>query len=1834
MPNLWSKLSAMFAYPIKRTFSKILYYCLLSLSFVSGSVLAQTTISPLTWTGQGTSASGPSAFTTLPASTIPNSSAIVVSQWNRGSGLSTASAGSTYSSSGFSADVSSTVAQSANRFLSFTVTNNTSTEISITQIFIASQISSTGPRFAGMLYKVGSGSISSFGTDVTTNHNASPENWTFTGTVNICPGNTTTFYLCGYGAGTVSTGTFRVNNNTSITASFVSSVASSASAVTPICAGDTLYITGGVSNGITPYSYSWSGPASFSSTVLSPRVPAASTSASGTYSVTATDGYGCSSVSTVTATVNPAPTPIIGSSSLCVGSTINLSDVTTGGSWSSSNSNAIIGSATGVLIGVSSGSSVITYMLPTGCITTKTITIDPLPTAITGSTDVCVGSTIVLSNATAGGIWSISNTNATIGSTTGSLTGNAPGSTTISYTLATGCVITLMETINPVPALISGPTSICVGDIVTMSDASVGGLWSSGNANISVGSSTGIVTGNAAGTSVLSYILPTGCFITQAETIAPLPALISGTSSVCEGSTIIYSDASVGGIWSTSNTNAVIGTATGILTGNVAGLSAVTYKLPTGCFVTQTLIVNPSPATIAGTTSICLGATAVLSDAITDGVWSSSNSNVSIGSLDGVITGNAVGSSIVSYVLPTGCFVTIAETVDPAPGAIVGSHNVCVGSSVTLSDAISGGVWSSSNTNVSIGSVSGIATGNVTGISVISYVLPTGCFATRTLVIDNIPAIITGAARVCLGSSVVLSDTTLGGYWSSSNSNITIGSNSGVVVGIATGTSVVSYILPSGCMTIQTETVDPIPVAITGLAQVCIGSSVVLSNSTSGGMWSASNTNATIGSLSGVVSGISAGSSTTTYMLSTGCLVTKTISVNPQPAGISGSSNICVGSSAVLSDITSGGTWSSNNSAVSIGSVSGIVTGIIAGTSILSYTLPTGCFSIKTMTVDPLPDPISGSSNVCVGALVGLSDASAGGVWNSSNTNISIGSASGVVTGLIVGTSIVSYMLGSGCLVTTVITVDAAPTPILGISNICIGSSVNLSDATPGGSWNCSNTNASVGSSTGIVVGSNSGISIITYILSSGCNVTASMTIEPVPSAISGSFTMCEGEGVTLSNATLGGTWSSSNGNVSIGSATGLATGIATGTSVITYFSTSGCFVTATETVNPVPLPISGAFNICVGATVILSDITPGGTWSSSNSNVSIGSLSGNVTGVSEGTSDITYMLSTGCIATSSIIVDSLPGPIVGAGNVCVGSSVLLSNAVSGGTWSSSNVNVTIGSTSGSATGISTGTSVISYISGVGCIVTATQTVDPLPLAISGGASVCVGSSVIQSDATPGGVWSLSNAVADIGSASGSVIGLSMGSTIVTYSLPTSCFITRSLTVDPLPGRYSVTGGGSFCAGDTGVHIGMTLSFPGTIYQLYNASAPTGSPIIGSGAPIDFGLFTAPGTYTILASNISGCSDTMSGVSTVSVIPTVVPAVSISSSTTDTVCAGTIVTFTALPLNGGTLPLFNWLINGVSTGSSGSVFSYTPSTGDVIKTILTSNATCAAPDTASSFVHMTVLASGTPTISISALPSANVCEGSIVTFAASPFLGGPSPSYRWTKNGINVGTGPSYSFMPGNSDVVYCMMHSTFDCRLADSAFSNHVTMSVDPKVMPVVHITAHPGTHIAIGQSDTLVATVTNGGMAPHYQWLKNGSVMTGSTSSTYISSILFNNDSISCVVDNTDPCGDVASAGVKITFGNVGINPVLVNNHFNIVPNPNTGIFTIAGTIEAGVRKEMHLMISDMLGQIVYNKLVYSNDGVINEQVMATDLPNGIYILTVNCDNTCDQFRIVISK
>jgi len=1120
-----------------------------------------------------------------------------------------------------------------------------------------------------------------------------------------------------------------------------------------------------------------------------------------------------------TVTVFPTPAAISGPSTVCVGSTITLSDATSGGTWTGgSTSIATVGVSTGIVTGIGAGVTNIYYVTSAGCGAYKTVTVNP-SAPIVGPSTVCVGSTISLTDAVSGGSWLTSSTATATVSSGGVVTGMAFGAVTIYYTVG-GCSAFKSMTVMPTPSAISGPSSICVGAPTTYTDATSGGSWSI-SPSIATITSGGIVTGSSAGAAVIAYILSSGCLATKPITITTLTTPITGPSTVCIGSTIALTDATPAGTWLSGNTTIATVSSAGVVTGVTAGVVNIYYSV-SGCGASYTVTVTGG-SKITGPSSVCVGATIALTDSTSGGTWLTSGTSIATVSSGGVVTGMAAGVVNIYY-LVGGCGAFHSVTVMPGPGAISGSSTVCVSATTTYTDATSGGIWSSSNTAIAtINPTSGVITGVAAGTAIITYKLSTGCFVTKTITVTTLTTPITGSSSVCIGSTIALTDATPAGTWLSGNTSIATVSSTGVVTGVAAGVVNIYYSV-GGCGASKTVTVTGSS-KITGPSTVCVGATIALTDSTSGGTWLTSGTATATVSSGGVVTGMAAGV-VNIYYLAGGCGAYHTVTVIPGPGSISGSSTVCVSSTTTYTDATSGGAWSSSNTAIAtINATSGVITGVAAGTATITYKLSTGCFVTKAITVTTLTTPITGSSTVCIGSTIALTDATPSGVWLSGNTSIATVSSSGIVTGVAAGVVNIYYSVG-GCGASKTVTVTGS-SKITGPSTVCVGSTIALTDSTFGGTWLTSGTATATVSSGGVVTGVAAGVVNI-YYLAGGCGAYHTVTVVPAPGAISGASSVCVGATTTYTDATTGGMWSSSNSSVaSVGATSGVVTGVSKGTATITYMLSTGCFVTKTITVGGASV-ITGPSSVCVGSTIVLTDSTSGGTWLTSSTSTATVS-SGLVTGISTGTVNIYYSVG-GCGAYKTVTV--LPTPTISGGNtICVGSSLTLSSSPSGGAWSTSSSVVATVSSAGVVKGISAGVATVTYALSTGCSATKSVTVNATPSAITGPSTVSVGGTIALTDAVSGGTWLTSGTSTATISSGGVVTGVATGVVNIYYIIG-SCAAYKTVTVTPkAPGSISgkiTTGGAKGTTAEMPV-VGMTVDLKDNAGNVITFTATDGT---------------------------------------------------------------------------------------------------------------------------------------------------------------------------------------------------------------------------------------------------------------------------------------------------------------------------------------------------------------------------------------------------------------------
>jgi hypothetical protein len=179
----------------------------------------------------------------------------------------------------------------------------------------------------------------------------------------------------------------------------------------------------------------------------------------------------------------------------------------------------------------------------------------------------------------------------------------------------------------------------------------------------------------------------------------------------------------------------------------------------------------------------------------------------------------------------------------------------------------------------------------------------------------------------------------------------------------------------------------------------------------------------------------------------------------------------------------------------------------------------------------------------------------------------------------------------------------------------------------------------------------------------------------------------------------------------------------------------------------------------------------------------------------------------------------------------------------------------------------------------------------------------------------------------------------------------------------------------------------------------------------------------------------------------VNTIPTSLPvSVSISASA-NPVCAGSNVTYTAVPTNGGNNPQYQWKVNGNNSGTNSTTFNYIPTNNDLVTCVLTSDLPGSTGNPATSVAII---------VNVNPLPN-NIGQSSTLgslqngLVAYYPFNGNANDESGNGNNGVVNGVTPSadrfgnensaYSF-DGMDDYIVVPNNNILNLGKADFSFS------------------------------------------------------------------------------------------------------------------------------------------------------------------------------------------------
>ncbi len=319
------------------------------------------------------------------------------------------------------------------------------------------------------------------------------------------------------------------------------------------------------------------------------------------------------------------------------------------------------------------------------------------------------------------------------------------------------------------------------------------------------------------------------------------------------------------------------------------------------------------------------------------------------------------------------------------------------------------------------------------------------------------------------------------------------------------------------------------------------------------------------------------------------------------------------------------------------------------------------------------------------------------------------------------------------------------------------------------------------------------------------------------------------------------------------------------------------------------------------------------------------------------------------------------------------------------------------------------------------------------------------------------------------------------------------------------------------------------------------------------------------------------------------------------------VCAGTALTFTATDTSGGgTTPTFDWLVNGVSTGTNS--MTYGPvslNDGDNVSFVFTSSLCTMQSDTFSTVVD--IFPDEVPDVSIRASAD-TICANESVDFVVRDSIGGGTdPTFQWYLNGTPVGTDAnSYtvsSIQVGDSVSIRMTPNTLCPAPATDT---DGLAIVILPNDNPNVQIAPDvdsvcTGTMITFSVTDS-----TGGGTDPVFDWYINGFPYAGDVN-TVSDPGFIDGDSISIVMTSNATCSSVLSdtASYVITIQSNATPNVTLTASATSICTGQSVTFSVTDSTNGGADPTFSWYVNGILAAGDQN--TYTDPGLIDQDSVA---------------------------
>lgn len=372
-----------------------------------------------------------------------------------------------------------------------------------------------------------------------------------------------------------------------------------------------------------------------------------------------------------------------------------------------------------------------------------------------------------------------------------------------------------------------------------------------------------------------------------------------------------------------------------------------------------------------------------------------------------------------------------------------------------------------------------------------------------------------------------------------------------------------------------------------------------------------------------------------------------------------------------------------------------------------------------------------------------------------------------------------------------------------------------------------------------------------------------------------------------------------------------------------------------------------------------------------------------------------------------------------------------------------------------------------------------------------------------------------------------------------------------TMQANPTPSINLTGAAGSLCEGAAisltanGNNLGAS---PIYMWYVNDVLVPNASNVFATSAYIDLLEISVSAISTLACAVPDGAEAN----ATFTVLPNVVPSISIVAGTTE-VCSGSTVVFNATATNTQAADNYTWFVNGVEQSETSNTLNLVNLNQDVSVYATIETSLCAInPEAQSATIYIAVTTTLTTAIAIEAL-DVSACEGDVLTFIATGSNLGDNPQYEWFIDGtfFEINSGELNLTTVNGMQMVSASATSTLECVTNDTV-STFVEINVSEPVVPSIEVVASDVV-VCIGESVIFTANAENEGPQPIYEW--------------YVGGNLESSNGATFTIDNI---ASDANVYCNVTTSLCSLNPMASSNTISVsaIAPPAVPIITQVGT------------------------------------------------------------------